>query len=156
MKSPVGTTEKVYQDMAPNSDGGSGILDPRWSDIGVLWDRFGVASSRPCGTFRFSNLYPGLRPGLSSAVPAGLILQPVGSHAERLALPVKAPCCHHPPKLHPSLPNRLFPAPGLRHQDEAHRELHGLGLALVLDHSPRLPLPCRRFLSLPHPRRAIL
>jgi hypothetical protein len=29
-------------------------------------------SSRPFGTFRLSNLYPGLRPGLSSAVPAGL------------------------------------------------------------------------------------
>jgi hypothetical protein len=34
-----------------------------------------VTSSRPCGTFRLLNLYPGLRPGLSSAVPPGLILQ---------------------------------------------------------------------------------
>src|SRR6266702_8709166 len=41
---------------------------------GILRD-FLVVSSRPCGTFRISNLYPGLRPGLSSAVPAGLILQ---------------------------------------------------------------------------------
>jgi hypothetical protein len=33
-----------------------------------------------------SNVYPGLRPGLSSAVPAGLILQSVGSHAQTKAL----------------------------------------------------------------------
>ena len=57
-----------------------------------------------------------------------------------LRYPGKTLCCHHPQKLHPTLPNRLFPAPALRRQDAAHRELHGLGLALLLDHSPRLPL----------------
>jgi hypothetical protein len=31
--------------------------------------------SRPYGTCHLSNFYPGLRPGLRSAVPAGLILQ---------------------------------------------------------------------------------
>ena len=35
-------------------------------------------SSRPYGTFRLSNFYPGLRPGLNSAVPAGLNFMPVG------------------------------------------------------------------------------
>src|ERR1700726_1366151 len=45
------------------------------------WDSFWVTSSRPYGTVRLSNLYPGRRPGLSSAVPAGLILPSVGSHA---------------------------------------------------------------------------
>jgi prevent-host-death family protein len=49
----------------------------------VLWGRIRVTSSRPYGTFRLSNVYPGLRPGLSSAVPAGLILQSVGSHARQ-------------------------------------------------------------------------
>ena len=47
------------------------------------WKIAGIAprpiSSRPYGTFRLSNLYPGLRPGLSSAVPAGLMLQSIGS-----------------------------------------------------------------------------
>jgi hypothetical protein len=33
-----------------------------------------VGFSRPYGTFRVSNLYPGLRPGLSSAVPTGLFV----------------------------------------------------------------------------------
>jgi hypothetical protein len=39
----------------------------------VLWDCLRIISSRPYGTFRLSNFYPGLRPGLSSAVPPGLI-----------------------------------------------------------------------------------
>jgi hypothetical protein len=41
--------------------------------------------------FSSLNLYPGLRPGLSSAVPPGLILQSLGSHADaeaRIYLPV--------------------------------------------------------------------
>ena len=49
------------------------------------WDCLWVTTSRPYGTVRLSNLYPGLRPGLSSAVPAGLILPSVGSHAHSLA-----------------------------------------------------------------------
>jgi hypothetical protein len=56
----------------------------------VPWDRLRVNSSRPYGTFRLSNLYPGLRPGLSSAVPAGLILQSPGSHAHTLAPEVRS------------------------------------------------------------------
>jgi hypothetical protein len=48
---------------------------------GSAWDCLQATSSRPYGTFRLSNLYPGLRPGLSSAVPAGLILQSLGSQA---------------------------------------------------------------------------
>jgi hypothetical protein len=67
-KSPVGTTEKGIE-MVPNSSSGWGIFNH-----GMLRD-FLVISSRPCGTFHLSNLYPGLRPGLSSAVPAGLIWQ---------------------------------------------------------------------------------
>jgi hypothetical protein len=52
----------------------------------VFWDRLRDTSSRPYGTFRLSNLYPGLRPGLSSAVPAGLILQSPAFHAQTNAL----------------------------------------------------------------------
>jgi len=59
----------------------------------VLWDRLRVTSSRPYGTFRPSNLYPGLRPGLSSAVPAGLILQSVDSHAHILAPEIRLLSC---------------------------------------------------------------
>src|SRR5882757_4760170 len=55
--------------MVLNSAADGGILNR-----GILRD-FLVVSSRPCGTFRLSNLYPGLRPGLSSAVPSGLILR---------------------------------------------------------------------------------
>jgi hypothetical protein len=52
-------------------------------------DRLGVTFSRPYGTFRLSDLYPGLRPGLSSAVPAGLIAIARCSHAlSRTYLPV--------------------------------------------------------------------
>ena len=51
-------------------------------EMEVIWDRLRVTSSRPYGTFRLSNLYPGLRPGLSSAVPAGLRLQLVDSQAD--------------------------------------------------------------------------
>jgi hypothetical protein len=60
--SPVGTTEKVI---------GLGIFNRKifWRE--VRWGN----SSGPYGTFCPSNFYPGLRPGLSSAVPAGLILQ---------------------------------------------------------------------------------
>ena len=47
------------------------------STCDCLW----VTASRPYGTVRLSNLNPGLRPGLSSAVPAGLILPSVGSRA---------------------------------------------------------------------------
>ena len=43
-----------------------------------------VTFSRPYGTFRPSNLYPGLRPGLRSAGPAGLILQSPGFFADRV------------------------------------------------------------------------
>jgi hypothetical protein len=46
----------------------------------ALWDSLQVTSSRPYGTLRSSNFYPGLRPGLNSAVPAGLILQSVLTH----------------------------------------------------------------------------
>jgi hypothetical protein len=35
-------------------------------------NRLQVTASRPYGTFRPSNFCPGLRPGLNSAVPAGL------------------------------------------------------------------------------------
>ncbi len=66
--------------MVLNSGSGWGILNRE-----ILRD-FLVVSSRPCGTFRLSNLYPGLRPGLSSAVPAGLILAVDGSHADSKAL----------------------------------------------------------------------
>ena len=38
----------------------------------VLWDCLRITSSRPYGTLRLLNFYPGLRPGLSSAVPPGL------------------------------------------------------------------------------------
>jgi hypothetical protein len=60
-KSPAGTTEK-YRDA---------VLDPaeRIGNSQLCWDCPRVTSSRPYGTFRLSNLYPGLRPGLSSAVP---------------------------------------------------------------------------------------
>jgi hypothetical protein len=34
----------------------------------VLCDRLRVTSNRPYGTFRLSNLYPGLRPGLISGI----------------------------------------------------------------------------------------
>jgi hypothetical protein len=57
LKSPAGTTEKVIE---------------TWSWVRGA-DR--ASFSRPYGTFRLSNLYPGLRPGLSSAVPAGLVLR---------------------------------------------------------------------------------
>src|ERR1700733_3629381 len=40
--------------------------------VGLTNDCSLTIFSRPYGTFRVSNLYPGLRPGLSSAVPAGL------------------------------------------------------------------------------------
>jgi hypothetical protein len=58
-KSPEGTTGKVVE---------------TWSWIREKIENFQLQTfSRPYGTFRLSNLYPGLRPGLSSAVPAGLI-----------------------------------------------------------------------------------
>ena len=54
--------------MVLSSRSGWGILDrEKFRDVRL-------ASSRPCGTFRLSNLYPGLRPGLSSTVPVELIL----------------------------------------------------------------------------------
>jgi hypothetical protein len=64
-KSPVGTIEKVI---------GSGILNRGRFSREVLWrsPRGNCQSSlRDFSSFDF---YPGLRPGLSSAVPAGLIL----------------------------------------------------------------------------------
>src|SRR5258707_1011391 len=61
----------------------------------MLWGRLQVASSRPCGTFRFSHFYPGLRPGLSSAVPAAIILQLV------LTRTLKSPKCTVPRLLEP-------------------------------------------------------
>src|SRR5216684_3628976 len=61
--------------MVLNSGSGWGILNRE-----ILRDIL-VVSSRPFGTFPLSNLYPGLRPGLSSAVPAGLISQSIRSHA---------------------------------------------------------------------------
>ena len=42
----------------------------------VLWDCLRVTSSRPYGTFRLLNFYPGLRPGLSSAK----FSRPCGTH----------------------------------------------------------------------------
>jgi hypothetical protein len=68
--------------MVLDSVSGSGILNPGHSEMEVPGDCLRVTCSRPYGTFRLSNLYPGLRPGLSSAVPAGLILQSVGSHVD--------------------------------------------------------------------------
>src|ERR1700730_11642552 len=50
--------------MVLDSGSGSEISSQKFSDGN---------SSRPYGTFRHSNLYPGLRPGLSSAVPSGLV-----------------------------------------------------------------------------------
>jgi hypothetical protein len=56
------------------------VLEP-WTRIraedresweGSACDSIRLRFSRPYGTFRLSYLYPGLRPGLSSAVPAGL------------------------------------------------------------------------------------
>jgi hypothetical protein len=70
LKSPAGTTEKVRIGNSQSRN----ILDG--SVLGILK----VTASRPYGTFRPSNLNPGLRPGLSSAVPAGLILPSVLTH----------------------------------------------------------------------------
>jgi hypothetical protein len=47
------------------------------------------SSSRPYGTFRVSNLYPGLPPGLSSAVPAGLSSESPGSREDTLTPEVR-------------------------------------------------------------------
>ena len=71
LKSPVGTTEKGIE---------SGIAA---SELPVV----------PTGLFvlRISN--PGLCPGLSSAVPAGLILQSVDSHAHILAPEIRLLSC---------------------------------------------------------------
>ena len=66
MKSPVGTTEKVIETWSLNPGSESGILNRE------AFREVRATSSRPYGTFHFSNLYPGLRPGLRSAVPAGL------------------------------------------------------------------------------------
>jgi hypothetical protein len=60
MKSPVGTTEKA---IGGNSQSRNVF---RWECSG---GRIQVPSSRPYGTLRFSNFYPGLRRGLSSARP---------------------------------------------------------------------------------------
>jgi hypothetical protein len=71
--------------MVLNSGSESGILNRR-----IFQD--GSALGSPSGNFqsslrdfRLSNLYPGLRPGLSSAVPAGLILESLGSPARALS-----------------------------------------------------------------------
>ena len=69
--------------MVLNSGSGWGIFNRE-----ILRD-FLVVSSRPCGTFRLSNLYPGLHPGLRSVVPAGLNLQSMGSHADSSAPEVR-------------------------------------------------------------------
>ena len=55
--------------MVPNSGNGSEISIAEWFEMQVRWDRLRVTSSRPYGTFHLSNLYPGLRPGLSSVRP---------------------------------------------------------------------------------------
>jgi hypothetical protein len=81
LKSPAGTTEKVIETW-------SWIRGFEMEVPGIASGE-GVTCSRPYGTFRLSNLYPGLRSGLSSAVPAGLILQSVGSHAESLGPEVR-------------------------------------------------------------------
>src|SRR5882757_6941244 len=72
--------------MVLNSAADGGILNR-----GILRD-FLVVSSRPCGTFRLSNLYPGLRPGLSSAVPTGLGSRHRGSHAGSKVLIIRLFC----------------------------------------------------------------
>ena len=82
LKSPVGTTEKVIE-MVQNSGSRAGIVNREtFRDVRAT-------ASRPYGTFRRSNPYPGLRPGLSSAVPAGLSLQSPTSHAHTLLIPAK-------------------------------------------------------------------
>jgi hypothetical protein len=63
---------KSCRNLALNSGSESGILNR-----GIFRDGSALGappgnSSRPYGTYRLSNLYPGLRPGLGSAVPAGL------------------------------------------------------------------------------------
>ena len=64
--------------------------DRKFSTAGYLeMEVPGIASGQlsvvPTGLFVSRFLYPGLRPGLSSAVPAGLNLELVGSHAHALA-----------------------------------------------------------------------
>src|ERR1700730_4311922 len=56
-------------------------LFSRWRCLGLPLSKL----SRPYGTFRLAILYRGLRPGLSSAVPAGLILQSPCSHTHARA-----------------------------------------------------------------------
>jgi hypothetical protein len=71
--SPAGTAE-----LSPRSPGLACAMDKSrrddWKSIETCpgsGKRMGD-SSRPYGTCLLSNLYPGLRPGLSSAVPTGL------------------------------------------------------------------------------------
>src|ERR1700740_2401773 len=68
-KSPVGTTGTAADTWSWMHECGD-VSNAEYL-AGNAWD-CPVTFSRPFGTCRFSNLYPGLRPGLSSAVPAGL------------------------------------------------------------------------------------
>jgi hypothetical protein len=76
LKSPAGTTEKVNETWSWIRGADREFSTAEYFEMEVP----GVASgyfSRPYGTFRLSNLYPGLRPGLSSAVPTGLDIEMV-------------------------------------------------------------------------------
>jgi hypothetical protein len=82
-KSPAGTTGSFVERFSWILERTGNSHSPEYL-IGSAWDCLRVSFSRPYGTFRLSHLHPGPRPGLSSAVPAGLILQSVGSHAHTL------------------------------------------------------------------------
>jgi hypothetical protein len=53
-----------------------------------------ITSSRPYGTFRPANFYPGLRPGLSSARPVQISFERCLGSATALSLQRPSPCCH--------------------------------------------------------------
>jgi hypothetical protein len=91
LKSPAGTTEKVIETWSWIR-----AADRKFSAaeyLGSAWDCLRVTFSRPYGTFRLSNLYPGLRPGLSSAVPTGLdfamLVLVQGLHAQIFVEPLR-------------------------------------------------------------------
>src|ERR1700733_4848553 len=53
----------------------------------IVQDCVAAHSSRPYGTFRHRDLYPGLRPGLGSGVPSGLS---VGTESLQVGSPQKS------------------------------------------------------------------
>jgi hypothetical protein len=78
LKSPAGTTEKVNETWSWIRGADREFSTAEYFEMEVP----GVASgyfSRPYGTFRLSNLYPGLRPGLSSIVPTGLFVSRIST-----------------------------------------------------------------------------